>query len=46
MIAQMGLEDAVAKNPPLFKGVNVYNGAVVYEPVAKDLGMPYKALQF
>jgi alanine dehydrogenase len=46
MIAQMGLEDAVAKNPPLYKGVNVYNGTVVYEPVAKDLGMPYKALQF
>jgi alanine dehydrogenase len=46
MIAQMGLEDAVAKNPPLYKGVNVYNGTVVYEPVAKDLGLPYKALQF
>lgn len=46
MIAQMGLEDAVAKNPPLYKGVNVYNGTVVYEPVAKDLGMTYKALQF
>lgn len=46
LIAQMGLEDAVAKNPPLYKGVNVYNGTVVYEPVAKDLGMPYKALQF
>jgi alanine dehydrogenase len=45
MIAQMGLEDAVVKNPPLYKGVNVYNGTVVYEPVAKDLGMPYKALQ-
>lgn len=46
MIAQMGLEDAVVKNPPLYKGVNVYNGTVVYEPVAKDLGMPYKPLQF
>lgn len=45
MIAQMGLEDAVVKNPPLYKGVNVYNGTVVYEPVAKDLGMPYKPLQ-
>jgi len=46
MIAQMGLEDAVLKNPPLYKGVNVYNGTVVYEPVAKDLAMPYKPLQF
>lgn len=45
MIAQMGLEDAIVKNPPLFKGVNVYGGNVVYEPVAKDLGMAYKPLQ-
>ncbi len=45
MIARMGLEDAVAKSPALFKGVNVYKGHVVYEPVAKDLNMPYKPLQ-
>lgn len=46
MLAQMGLEDAVLKSPQLAKGVNVYNGSVVYEPVAKDLGMPYKPLAF
>lgn len=45
MIARMGLEDAIQKSAPLFKGVNVYNGSVVYEPVASDLGMPYKPLQ-
>ncbi|MCB9072410.1 MAG: alanine dehydrogenase [Bdellovibrionaceae bacterium] len=45
MIAQLGLEDAIAKNPPLFKGVNVYGGSVVYEPVASDLNMPYKPLK-
>lgn len=45
MIAQMGLEDAIQKSPALLKGVNVYKGNVVYEPVAKDLGIPYKALQ-
>lgn len=45
MIAQMGLEDAVAKDPALMKGLNVYNGYVCYEPVARDLEMefrPYK----
>lgn len=45
MIAQMGLEDAIAKSAPLFKGVNVYGGNVVYEPVATDLNMPYKPLK-
>lgn len=45
MLAAMGVEDAVAKDKALMKGLNVYNGYVCYEPVAKDLGMefrPYK----
>lgn len=42
MLAAMGVEDAIAKDPSLFKGLNVYGGSVCYEPVAKDLGMPYK----
>jgi alanine dehydrogenase len=42
MLAAMGVEDAIAKDPSLFKGLNVYGGAVCYEPVAKDLDMPYK----
>jgi len=42
MLAAMGVEDAIAKDPALFKGLNVYGGNVVYEPVAKDLGMEYK----
>jgi alanine dehydrogenase len=41
----MGVEDAVAKDPVLLKGLNVYNGAVCYEPVAKDLGLEYKPYQ-
>lgn len=45
MIAQMGLEDAIAKSPALYKGVNVYGGDVVYEPVATDLNLPYKPLK-
>ncbi|MCB0415376.1 MAG: alanine dehydrogenase, partial [Bdellovibrionales bacterium] len=42
MIAQMGLEDAVAHEPMLLNGVNVYNGSVCYKPVADDLQMDYK----
>ncbi len=43
MLAAMGVEDAIARDKALFKGLNVYNGFVCYEPVAKDLGMPFKA---
>lgn len=43
MLAEMGVEDAIAKDPCLFKGLNVYGGYVTYEPVAKDLGMEYRA---
>ena len=42
MLAAMGVEDAVAKDRNLMKGLNVYGGHVVYEPVARDLGMEYK----
>lgn len=42
MLAAMGVEDAIAKDPALFKGLNVYGGAVCYEPVARDLDMEYR----
>lgn len=42
IIAQMGVEDAIAKYKPLYHGLNVYGGYVCYEPVAKDLGMEHK----
>lgn len=42
MLAAMGVEDAIAKDKALFKGLNVYGGYVCYEPVARDLGMEYK----
>lgn len=42
MLASMGVEDAIAKDKALFKGLNVYNGYVCYEPVARDLQMEYK----
>lgn len=42
MIAAMGVEDAIAKDKALFKGLNVYGGHVTYEPVAKDLHLEYR----
>lgn len=42
MIAALGVEEAISKDPALFKGLNVYGGYVCYEPVAKDLGMEYR----
>lgn len=45
MIAGMGLEDALSKDPALLLGLNVYKGYVSYEPVARDLEMelrPFK----
>jgi len=45
LIAAMGVEDAVAKDKNLRKGLNVYGGHVVYEPVARDLGLEYRPYQ-
>lgn len=42
MLARMGVEDATAKEPALYKGVNVYGGYVTYEPVARSLNMEYR----
>ena len=43
-LANMGLADAVASDPALAKGVNVYDGAIVYEPVAEAHGLKALAL--
>ncbi|MDX9731943.1 MAG: alanine dehydrogenase [Bdellovibrionales bacterium] len=42
MIAAMGVEDAIAKDKALFKGLNCYGGNITYEPVARSLDMEYK----
>lgn len=42
MLAAMGVEEAVAKDKALMKGLNVYAGGVCYEPVARDLHMDFK----
>lgn len=45
MIANMGWRDAVAKDPALFKGVNICLGKCVYKTIADDLGLSYEALK-
>lgn len=42
MLARLGVEEAIAKDPALYLGLNVYGGYVAYEPVARDLGMEYR----
>ena len=43
-LANRGLEEAVRDDPALAKGVNVYRGAIVYEPVAEAHGLDYVPL--
>ena len=45
-LADLGFKNAIAKDPALYKGVNVYNGKVAYLQVAKDLGLPYEEVRF
>jgi alanine dehydrogenase len=40
-IANKGVQKAIAENEPLKLGVNVMNGSITYEAVAKDLGYAY-----
>jgi alanine dehydrogenase len=40
-IANKGVRRAIAENAPLKLGVNVMNGSVTYEAVARDLGYEY-----
>jgi alanine dehydrogenase len=43
-LANRGLEEAVRDDPSLAKGVNVYRGEIVYEPVAEAHGLDYVPL--
>ena len=44
-IANMGLEASVKTDSGLFAGVNCYKGHLTCEPVARDFGMAYTALE-
>lgn len=46
MIANMGIEEAAMKDQSLKLGINIYKGGLVYEQVARDLNLPYTALNF
>ncbi|RME15777.1 MAG: alanine dehydrogenase [Bdellovibrio sp.] len=45
IIAEKGLEEAVRSDKALLRGLNVYNGYVSYEPVARDLNMEYRPFE-
>ena len=45
MIANLGWKEAVAREPALYKGVNLAHGKLTYKAVAEDLGLPYEALK-
>jgi len=43
-IADQGLHQALQNDPALSKGVNTYQGKIVYRPVGEAFGMPYHDL--
>jgi alanine dehydrogenase len=45
MLANMGWKDAIAKDPALYKGVNIANGKLTYKAVAEDLGLPFEPVK-
>ncbi|MFN2744926.1 alanine dehydrogenase [Bacillus sp. z60-18] len=44
-IAGKGVEKAIAENEALARGVNVANGSITYEAVARDLGYEYTSVE-
>jgi len=44
LIADVGIDQAVASSPALARGVNVRSGALTYEAVAQAHGLPYTPL--
>ena len=46
LLAKLGIEKAVTQDPPLKKGLNIYQGKLVYEQIARDLKLTYTPLEF
>ncbi|WP_374686743.1 alanine dehydrogenase [Promineifilum sp.] len=44
-LARLGAEAAMAENPGLAKGLNIYRGQVTYEAVAQAFNLPYVAYE-
>jgi alanine dehydrogenase len=44
-IAKHGAAEAMARDPHLARGLNVYAGAITHEAVARDLQLPYQPYQ-
>lgn len=44
-LAEMGYKEALKTDPALRKGLNVYQGKLVYAPVAEALGLEYTLLE-
>ena len=44
-IADLGVREAIARDPALAKGVNVMDGKITYEAVAEAHGLPYSPLE-
>lgn len=45
LIADKGLNKALADHPELVKGVNIHGGKCVYKAVAESVGVPYNELK-
>ncbi|GAA0439984.1 alanine dehydrogenase [Lentibacillus halophilus] len=43
-VANKGVEQAITSNPAMKSGVNILNGNVTYEAVARDLGYNYQSV--
>lgn len=44
-LADLGWRDALARDPHLARGLNVHEGVITHEAVARDLELPFRAYQ-
>jgi alanine dehydrogenase len=46
LLADVGLSKALARDAGLAQGLNVHQGFITHEAVARDLNLPFKAFNF
>jgi len=44
-IAELGVDEAVRRDPALYQGANIWRGEVVCQGVAESLGLPFRPLE-